>query len=137
MKLSDETIKEIAELLDSGMDCFYNPSLSTIEYHPDIEDPNFEPEFWIDTLDKIDSERDKYVRFEKMCSNERFRVMENFIHSLEDSDLKNQLYSGISKPKPFGNFKNLIARSDYRKDWFDFKDAAYFEFVKNQAELND
>ena len=135
MKLRNKTIKEIAELLDSGMDCYYHLPTSKIEYHPDIDDPNFEPEFWSDILNKIDRERDKYIRFEKMGSSESFRVMKNFVHSLEDSSFKNQLFSGLSKTKPFRNFKNLIDRSDYRKSWFDFKNAAYFEFVRYQAEL--
>jgi len=135
MKLNDRQIKEIAELLDSGMTCFYHRPTGKIDYHPDINDPYFDPEPWQDTMNKIKSDRDNYERFVKMESYEGFRVMENFAHSLSDEDFKIKLLNALSKRKPFQNFKDLIDRSDCRQDWFDFKYRAYINYVKQQIEI--
>ena len=135
MELSDETRREIADLLDSGMDCFYHLPTATIEYHPDLNDPNFDPEFWTDAIERIEKYGDKYIRFEKMDSNESFRVMENFTNSLTDPNFRDRLYLALSKPRPFRNFKNLMNSSDLRKEWFNFKQKAYLDFVGRQTGL--
>ena len=135
MKLKEEQIKEIAELLDCGMTCFYHLPTGKIDYHPDSEDPNFDPEPWKDITDKIKNDWDNYERFEKMDSNEGYRVMENFARSLEDSGFKNKLLEGLSKPKPFWNFKSLVDWSDYRQEWFYFKGKAYNDHVKRQIKM--
>ena len=57
MTMSNKNIEEIAELLDSGMTCFYHHPTGIIEYHPDLTDPYFDPESWAGVIDKIKSDR--------------------------------------------------------------------------------
>ncbi|NJB37229.1 UPF0158 family protein [Croceivirga sp. JEA036] len=135
MKLSEENLKKISELLDTGMDCFYHPQTGQIEYHPDVNHPYFEPEHWTDVIQRIDSEKENYIRFEKMDTNQSFKVMEDFAKSLEDSLFKSKLLLALTKPKPFRNYRNLIDASDFRNQWFDYKNKIYIEFVRQQAEL--
>ncbi len=132
MALSEEHIEEIAGLLDCGLVCFYHRPTKTIEYHPDSEEFYSVPEPWHDILDKIQADRNNYIRFEKMDSNQGFRVMEDFAWSLTDIDFRDQILARLSKRKPFQNFKFLIDSSEYRQDWFDFKKKAYIEWVKEQ-----
>jgi len=134
MALTKEHISEIVGLLDSGMICYYHRQTGTIESHPDPDHPYFDPEPWQDIIDKIGNDRDNYDRFEKMNSNEGFRVMENFAHSLSDRNFRDKVLDRLSKGKPFQNFKTLIDSSDYRQDWFDFKKQAYIDFAKRQIE---
>ncbi|WP_375581423.1 UPF0158 family protein [Marivirga tractuosa] len=132
MALSEEHIEEIAGLLDCGLVCFYHKITKSIEYHPDSEEFYSVPEPWHDILDKIQADRNNYIRFEKMDSNQAFRVMENFAWSLTDIDFRDQILARLSKRKPFQHFKFLIDSSEYRQDWFDFKKKAYIEWVKEQ-----
>jgi hypothetical protein len=135
MMLTDEHIAEIADLLDSGMICYYHRPTGTIEYYPDPDNLYFDPEPWQDVIDKVENDFDNYDRFEKMDSNEGFQVMENFAYSLTDNHFREQILNQLSKRKPFQHFKILIDSSDYRQDWFDFKRNAYIDFVKEQIEL--
>lgn len=135
MTLTDEHISDIAELLDNGMMCFYHRPTGTIESHPDPDDPYFDPEQWQDIINKIESDWDNYYRFKKMDSDQGFRVMENFAYSLTDKNLSDIILERLSRRKPFQNFKILIDTSDYRQDWFDFKEKAYIDFVKSQIEM--
>lgn len=132
MKLTEQHIEEIAELLDCGMICFYHRPSGTIESHPDPNGPYFDPDPWQDLMEKIDSEWMNYVRFEKMDSREGFQVMEDFAYSMTDSKFRDKLLDQLSKRKPFQNFKFTIDTSEYRQDWFDFKKKAYIDFVKQQ-----
>jgi len=135
MNLTDKQISEIAELLDCGMTCFYHISTGEIESHPDPNDGYFDPEPWQDLIDKIENDWGNYEKFEKMDSNESYRVMERFANTLTDTKFKYKVMESISRRKPFQNFKRLIDSSDYRQKWFDFKNQSYIEYVKEQIEL--
>tara|TARA_B100000745_G_C19954505_1_gene322401 strand:- start:177 stop:584 length:408 start_codon:yes stop_codon:yes gene_type:complete len=133
--MTDKDIKEIAEWLDSGMICYYHRPTKTIEYHPDPDDPYFEPDPWQETIDKVEEDWDNYDQFEKMTSNQGFEVMKDFADSLKDSEFQEKIYNRLYRPRPFQNFKNLIDNSDYRQNWFDFKAKAYIDFTKRQIGL--
>jgi hypothetical protein len=137
MTLTDAQIKEIAGELECGLICFYHRPTGTIESRPNDEDLDFDPEPWQDLIDKIESDLDNYVRFDKMESYEAFQVMEDFAHALSDASFKGQLLDALSRPKPFQNFKYLIDQSAYRQDWFDFKSNAYREHVERQIPVSE
>lgn len=134
MEISEENIAEIADWLDMGMRCFYHKSTGEVEYHPDPIHADFDPEFWEETIEKIENDWDNYVQFEPMNSREAFQIMEDFANSLEDPQFKNIALGQLSRPKPFSNFKFLIDNSDYREDWFAFKKRAYMAWVKREIE---
>ncbi|MCF8277801.1 MAG: hypothetical protein K9J17_13790 [Flavobacteriales bacterium] len=137
MKLTEEQIAEISDLLDCGMRCYYHRPTGTIESHPDPDDPYFDPEPWQDVIDKIENDVENYQSFVKMDSNQGFQVLENFAHSLTDSNFKQRILGKLSEKKPFQNFKILIDASAYRQDWFTFKTKAYKNFVEQQIEIGN
>jgi len=134
MKLTDEKIAEVADLLESGMICFVHRTTGRIAFHPDEDDLYFDPEPWQDVIDKIENDEDHYVRLEKMDSQRGFRVMEGFAHSLSDTHFRYKLLDQLSRRHPFQHFKRLIDASDYRQDWFAFKKKAYLDWVKWQLD---
>ena len=76
--------------------------------------------------------------FEKMDSRESYRVMENFVDLVEDTELKNKLDLGLSLSKPFRNFKDIIdSESEYREKWFQFKKQKYIEYVIEQIDFHN
>lgn len=121
MTLTQHQISEIAELLDCGLVCYYHRETGEIESLPDQDDAYYDPEPWQDAIDKIEQNRESYARFVKMNSNQSFRVMENFAHSLTDIHFKDRLLERLSMRKPFRNFSDLVDDSPYRQDWFKFK----------------
>lgn len=132
MKLSQELIAEIASELECSMLCFYHLPTGTLESHPDPDDPYFEDEHWKEAMDKIESDRDNYIHFDKMTSHQAYEVMENFAYSLDDTAFRDKILERLERRKPFQNFKHLVEYSEYRQDWFDFRTNAYVEWVKKQ-----
>lgn len=132
MKLTDNQIREIAELLECGYQCFVHKPTGTIEYYPDTIDGLYDMQPWQELIDKIEENRDDYERFEKMDSSQAFRVMEDFVDSLDNDDIKKGFEHALARPKPFRNFKYEIDQSEYRQAWFDFRLNATIEWVKEQ-----
>ena len=130
--MTEEQIKEIAELLECGNQCFIHVKNKTIEYHPDPEDFMSDMELWQDVIDKIESDFDEYIKITKMDSNQSFQVMAKFIEIVKTPELKIKLENVLSKSKPFRNFKYIIDESESRQAWFDFKLSEDMDWVKKQ-----
>ena len=137
VEITPEIIKEIAEMLDAGMVCFYHKTNHELEYYPDqFRNPGFNDEMWAEIIDKVEENYGDYMRFESMHSSEAFRVMEYFISDIDHVPTHNKFINAISRKKPFAHFNDLLL--DYpelRKQWFVYKLERYIEFVKEQIEF--
>lgn len=123
----------IVKPLKCGLNCYYRRPMGKTELPTDLECLYYDPESWQDVINKIENDRDNYIRFDKMESYQAYRVMEDFAYSLTDTDFRDKILERLERRKPFQNFKRLIDASDYRQDWFDFKKKAYIEWVKEQV----
>ena len=135
MNFSEEKIKEIAEELESGYRCYIH--LETGEYKsiPDIDEAYLDDELWGDFISEIEDNIDDYFEFEQMPQNDSFKMMKEFITTINDKSLQNHLNDVLSKPKPFRNFKKVIENAgSILEKWFKFKDNKYLEFVKFQID---
>ncbi|MGM1057535.1 MAG: UPF0158 family protein [Bacteroidota bacterium] len=133
MKVKEANIREMAELILSGQLCFLNTLKGDFEYHPaemdffpDEENP------WQEVIDKIENNWDDYIRIEPMNSNQSYAVMESFADQLESDGFRKKLLTVLNRPKPFGNFNYLIHESDFRQEWFDFRQERNVEWVREQ-----
>ncbi len=136
VNLNNEQIKEIASELDIGMNVYVNKvtkeikSLINFDHHIYAEE-----ELWEDDINEIEKNFDSYIEFEPMDSRQAFRVMEEFVETLDNSEIKNKLELGLSLSKPFRNFKDILENYlEYREKWFSFKESKYIEFVKEQLD---
>jgi hypothetical protein len=137
--MTDDQITELAGNLDSGLRCFVHRETKVIVTTPDsVNDPWSDSELWDDANEEIEKNFDSYVEIEKVDSKESFKLMQNFIETIEDERLRDKLDQALSRPKPFRNFKFEVDNSGpYRLKWFDFKNQKLIEWVKGQVTLND
>ncbi len=128
-------IKEIAENLDCGFNCYYNPNTNEIVTIPNFSHILDEEEFKeiIQAgLEKVNKQKADFVKFEVLESFDTFKIMERFVEQITDQQFKSELEDILQKKKPFQNFKYLIDNSDYRQKWFDFKQRELERIVENQ-----
>lgn len=135
LKLQDEEVKAIAEDLEMGMIVYISKETNEIKTVIDTDNFYADTEPWEEDLNEVEENYDKYLEIEKMDSPESYRVMEDFIETVKDEELKKKLELGLSLSKPFRNFKDIIDdENEYRNKWFTFRDERYIEFVKEQIE---
>jgi hypothetical protein len=136
LTLSDTKIKEIADELDCGMKCYYNPVTEEIKSLPDLNSfPITDEEMWADIEDEINSEIDKFVIFDIMPTHDYFQMMVDFAEDIDDVKIQEKLIRALNGKKPFRYFKDQINNSGkYLQQWFDFKVLKYCEWVKEQIE---
>ncbi len=139
MELPQKLIEEIADELDCGLKIYLNKETMEKTSVPDFYgDGPMDEEMWADQFNEIDENIDKFIIFEKMDSRESFSVIRDFVDTVDNEKLKDQLELGISLVKPFRNFKDIISGwGEYREKWFQFKKERYIEYVKEQLEYLD
>jgi hypothetical protein len=133
MKVTSNKINEIAQELETGMKVYLNRETLEIKSILDWEDIS-DGEFWEEELEEIFKGWSDFVVLTKMESWEAFKVMEEFIDTIEDVTFCEGLVKILSRRSPFANFKAEIESSPYRQNWFDFKLRKYEDYVREQLE---
>jgi len=129
-------VHDVAENIDCGLVCFINPETLEVEEIPkEMVDglsyfsinPEFEDEDDEDDEDDDDEQKflhedwENCITVEPRESSESFKIMERFVYEVNDKILKNKLVNALNDRRPFANFKNIVESSNYRKEWFAFK----------------
>lgn len=135
--LKQNIIKQIAQELDCGFDCYYNSKTDEIVAIPSFAQFSDEEDFkeaFSESLEKVEKHKTDFIKFETLESYESFKIMELFVEQLSDQNLKSELENVLANKKPFQNFKHKIDHSDYRQNWFDFKQNELEKRVENELE---
>jgi DNA-nicking Smr family endonuclease len=130
-------IKEIAQELDCGFDCYYNSKTDEIVTIPNFGEMMDEDEFrdaFRAELKKVKENKTDFIKIEVLESFESFKIMERFVSQIADEQFQAELENILERKKPFQNFKNRIDNSDFRQKWFDFKINELEKNVVNQLE---
>ncbi len=133
MKITSAQINEIAQMLDCGLNTYINRETLEMDFIPDMDRLD-DTELWEEPYNKVTEEWNSLV-IEPMQSWESFKIMEKFIDEIPDENLQQNLIKILGRKSPFANFKDEIDESDYRQQWFDFKQKMYEEYVMTQLEV--
>ena len=128
-----KTVAEIADNIQCGFICQVNKktvkidsiyrenSYESWDYDEEEEEEN--------ETNKDNMNREDIIIISPLESHESFRIMENFVLSLDESRLKHQLVSVLHRHKPFANFNGIIHNSSERDEWFEFRKHALEQHV--------
>ena len=128
-------IREIAQELDCGNDCYYNLKNNEIIAIPNFSLISDEAEFkeaFQAELTRVKKQKADLIKFEVLENFESFKIIERFVEQLLDQKLQSELENVLANKNPFQNFKYLIDQSVFRKDWFEFKQSELERKVENQ-----
>lgn len=134
-KFSPKIIKEIAQELDCGNDCYYNPRTDEIVTIPNFGQISDEDEFreaFSSELKKVKKNKAEFIKIEVLESFESFKVIESFVSQITDKHFQAELENILERKKPFQNFKNRIDNSGFRQNWFEFKQKELEKIVETQ-----
>lgn len=139
IRITKEQIKEIAEQLDCGMNCYIHKETGIIKSVPDFDSwQTGDTELWEDVLNELDENWGNYLEIERMESHESFDIMVEFAEDVDSRELHNTLINVLNRKHPFGNFKWVIDNSGpYRQKWFDFKSQSLKDWVIAQLDSSD
>ena len=134
-RVPEETVREIAEMLDCGHVCYLNPDTNETVFIPNPASWEYfeEPDMVTKELEKVDS-WERRIKLAPPESFESFQFMESFIDELPENEsiLRNKLISALSHSHPFARFKAAIDNCPYRQEWFDHKQRCLEKYVRDE-----
>lgn len=135
--LKQHIVKQIAQELDCRFDCYYNSKTDEIVAIPSFSQFSDEDDFkeaFSESLEKVEKHKTDFIKLETLESFESFKIMELFVEQLPDQNLKSELEIVLANKKPFQNFKHKVDHSDFRQNWFDFKQNELEKRVETELE---
>ena len=122
MKIKLDDVIEALEFVNDGMDAgaYLNPKTYEIVYIDDYID--ISPE-------KKEEIYDEYISLPSKYYIDEYSMMEEFIETIDDVKLYNQLYIAINGKGAFRRFKDTCINFDIIDDWYRFRDEKYKELA--------
>ena len=120
--VSLEKIIDGLEMVDNIVDCYYNLEKDEI-FLSNIG------EFEELTEDEIDELFEKSIILPTQYEINEYQMMVDFIDTIENLEIKNNLQKLIQGKGAFRRFKDYCFESNIIQDWYDFKEQKYKEIA--------
>ena len=122
MKVKLDDIIDALEFINDGMDtrAYLNPVNNDIVYINEYTDISTEE------MEKI---YDEYLSLPSKFYIDEYSMMEEFIETIEDGKIYNQLYMSISGKGAFRRFKDTCINFGIIDNWYSFRDSKYREIA--------
>lgn len=113
------------EFVNSGLDtnAYFNPDKNEI--------------FYIGEYDTYDDEFEESIMLPSKYEIDEYSMMEDFIETIDDVKLYNQLCIAITGPGSFRRFKDTCINFEIIEDWYKFRDKKYREIAINWCRENN
>ena len=122
---------KLNEVID-GLE-FVNSGLDTNAYF----NPDKNEMFYIGEYDTYDDEFEESIMLPSKYEIHEYSMMEDFIETIDDVKLYNQLCIAITGPGSFRRFKDTCINFEIIEDWYKFRDKKYREIAINWCKENN
>ena len=118
------------EMVDDIVDCYYNPEkdevlFSNIGEYGDL------------TEDEIDELFEESIILPTQYEINEYQMMVDFIDTIENLEIKNNLQKLIQGKGAFRRFKDYCFEMDIIQDWYKFRDERYKEIAIDWCKQNE
>ena len=125
-----EKIIEGLEMVDNITDCYYNPEKDEIFLSNIGEVENLSE----DELDELFAES---IILPTQYEINEYRIMEDFIETIENNEIKDNLLGLMQGKGAFRRFKDYSFDVNIIQDWYKFKEERYKQIAIEWCEQND
>lgn len=133
VKLS--VIKDALEDVDMDSTCYFNKETNEILWQW-----GFNEEY--STYKEEDEANDNIICMFDYFSKNDYDIMQDFIDTIEDINLREKLYDATRGRGAFSRFRYIVESSDLLEEWYKYKDEKYKVIAKewcidNNIEFED
>ncbi len=126
MKVHLETIIEAIEMVDNISRGFLNIDTMEIAWLNDYFDSAENEKM----SEEIDNHFDRYLPLPTQWDIHEYSIMEDFINSLDNTSIQNNLYRAIRGRGAFRRFKDTVYYLGIEKEWFKYRDEAIADIAR-------
>ena len=130
MKVKLDDIIDALEFVNSDIDssAYLNPNTYEIVYVDEFSDYSEED---------LEDIYEEYINLPSKYDINEYNMMVEFIETIKDEKLYNQLYTSINGSGAFRRFKDTCINYDIIDDWYKFREEKYKEIAVSWCEDNN
>ncbi len=121
IKLSE--IKDALDSVDISSTCYFNKETNEILWQWD-----YNKEY--STYKEEDEANDNIINMFDYFYKNDYYIMQDFIDTIEDVNLREKLYEATRGRGAFSRFRYIIESNDLLDDWYKYKDEKYKAIAK-------
>jgi hypothetical protein len=80
---------------------------------------------------------DEYIQLPDKYEIHEYQIMERFCLSIEDDEMRNDMYNAIKGRGAFRMFKDKIHYYGIEQDWYRYRDDTFYEIAREWCEYNE
>lgn len=78
-----------------------------------------------------------FIKLPTQYDINEYSIMEGFVETIENSEIKEVLYDSIKGRGAFSRFKDKIIKLNIREEWFKYKEMKYISIAKTWCDDNN
>ncbi len=134
MKIKLDDVLEAIEFTSYEIEYYYNTESGEIVIHTD---PLITGQDSSETEADLEANFDKYIRLPTKYEINEYHIMEEFVWSLPEGKMQDELERAIHGRGAFRRFKDMVYDFGIEEKWFDYKAAAYKNIAVDWCKDND
>lgn len=122
MKIKLSEVIDALDFANDEIEYYYNPDTEEVFLSNigEFEDLN---------VDELDELFEKSIMLPTQYDIHEYSIMEDFVETIDDTRLQNQLYIALNGSGAFRRFKDTCINFDVINDWYKFRDERYREIA--------
>ena len=130
MKIELDKVVEALKFTNIEIKYYYNPDTEEIFMSNIGEFENL-------TEDELDELFEKSIILPTRYYINEYKMMQDFVKTIKDKKIKNQLYNSLYGKGAFRRFKDTCINFEIIEDWYKFRDKKYKEIAINWCKENN
>jgi len=138
IKITNRKIEEMAQRYGGIEVIFVNVKTGEVRFLMDIDQMDMEDfkDMVKKEYEKIEAEKEDWVRLKNLNSREEFQIMESFIPKVRTKRIRERLQLALTGYKPFQNFKDQIHQMALERDeWFEHRTRYNINHIRDFLEF--
>ena len=130
MKIELDKVVEALKFTNIEIKYYYNPDTEEIFMSNIGEFENL-------TEDELDELFEKSIILPTRYYINEYKMMQDFVKTIKDKKIKNQLYNSLYGKGAFRRFKDSCSNFNIINDWYNFRNGRYKEIAINWCKKNN
>ena len=116
-----QLFRDIAEEVNLGQTCYLDKETKAFFCVPNFDEDASAEDALETELAKLKKERQDFIKLEQPDSTSGYKMMEDFVQSIDDFEIQSDFMEALYYERPFASFKQKVKKHSFTSEWNTFR----------------
>lgn len=128
-----QLFRDIAEEVNLGQTCYLDKETKAFFCVPNFDEDASAEDALGTELAKLKKERQDFIKLEQPDSTSGYKMMEDFVQSIDDFEIQSDFMEALYYERPFASFKQKVKKHSFTSEWNTFRKERLAELFEEIA----